>query len=112
MIAYLKRNLRILHLIFFKPVTFKKRYENISRNDGLKLFAQLLPFILLLSLACTALAGSVSQLGGLEFDWSSAFIELAKGAAIGLVFGVAVGVPIGVEFTVAGRVAGGIVFAL
>ncbi len=112
MIAYLKRNLQLLHLIFFKPTTFQKRYENISRIAGLKLIAQQLPFILLLSVAFIALAGSASELIGLEFDWHRALIELTKGVAIGMAGGVGVGVPIGVKVKVAGRVAGGIVFAV
>jgi hypothetical protein len=117
MIAYLKSNLHILHLIFFKPVTFEKRYENISRITGLMLFAQLLPLIASLSVVFITLAGSALRVGGVEFNWHSAFTVLAKGMAVGTALGVLLGVvrglargaALGVAASMTGGAIGGVI---
>ena len=115
MIAYLKRNLRLLHLIYFKPTTFAKLYANISRFDGLKLLIQLFPFVVLIAVIITTLAGGFFQFLGWQFDWLRAFRALAFGVAFGVPSGgarhFASGGSIGVALGVMLGVSGGILFS-
>lgn len=135
MIAYLKRNLHLLHLIFFKPKTFVKTYKHISRLDGLKLYAQQLPFVFLFFVLIAALVGSMLEYSGFKFYWLNA-IDLAiymeaniifcmilifvfgkrSKAVFGVAFSVAMsmlwGAVLGVGVVGAGRVAIGIALCM
>ena len=117
MIAYLKRNLHVLHLVFFKPKTFVKTYAHISRLDSLKLLAQQLPFVFLIPVLIIALVGGLFEYLGLKFNWHHTLIasvegmtvSLVLGVLLGVVFGMVRGVGLGVATSVVGGGIGGVI---
>ena len=98
----IKNGFQLVYWVFCKPISFKRKYEQLEPNSNISLnrfkivftaiATSLLP-ILLINLIIVGLVGLLSPTFQSElFDWGGALFGVAGGVAYGVAVGVAVGV--------------------